>query len=86
MLDIETPKPSPVTVDLDAITQKVLAIRRGELPPDAVTTEELRAAIAQQREVFAAGAQAKAAKATAKAAKAKAVNGPIDFSSFELKF
>ena len=43
----ETPK----EVDVVELTERVLKIRRGELPPDAVTTEELRAAVSKQRTI-----------------------------------
>lgn len=49
---MDAPKP----VDLQELTERILAINRGELPEDAVTTEELRAALNAQRDRFAKGA------------------------------
>lgn len=45
-----------MTIDIADLTRRVLAIRRGELPADSVTDDELRAALEQQRARFAAGA------------------------------
>lgn len=50
----------PTTVDVDSVIQRIQAIRRGELPQDAVSTAELRAAVEAQRQAFAAGAKSAA--------------------------
>jgi hypothetical protein len=50
------------TTDTTDLVSRVLAIRRGELPQDAVTIEELRAAVAAQRKRFSDGAEAAATK------------------------
>lgn len=72
----ETPK----EVDVVELTERVLKIRRGELPPDAVTTEELRAAVSKQRTIFAEGVtKESAAKKPTKPKK----QGAIDFSALE---
>lgn len=44
------------TVDVEDVIRRVQAVRRGELPDDAVSVEELRAAVNAQRCAFAAGA------------------------------
>lgn len=48
------------TVDVDNVIQRIQAIRRGELPQDAVSTEELRAAVEAQRNAFAGSAKSAA--------------------------
>lgn len=53
----------PTTVDVDSVIQRIQAIRRGELPQDAVSTAELRAAVEAQRQAFAASTKAAGAKA-----------------------
>lgn len=67
----------PTQVDLDELTSRILAIRRGELPADAVTAEELRAAIQIQRERFKAGGEKAAAK---KSSTPKKSSATIDFT------
>lgn len=68
-------------IDLDELANRVLAIRRGELPADAVTDDELRAAIQQQRERFKASAE----KATKRASPAKKSTArDFDFSGVSL--
>lgn len=39
----------PTTVDVENVIARIQAVRRGELPEDAVSVEELRAAIQAQR-------------------------------------
>lgn len=46
----------PSTVDVELVIERIQAIRRGELPAESVSIEELRAAVAAQRMRFAAGA------------------------------
>lgn len=58
-----------MTIDIADLTRRVLAIRRGELPADSVTDDELRAALEQQRARFAAGAVREGTPKTKKAAK-----------------
>ena len=43
----------PTTVDIDDVIRRIQAVRRGELPDDAVSIEELRAAVQAQRSRFA---------------------------------
>lgn len=59
----------PSTVDVDNIISRIQAVRRGELPDDAVSIEELRAAIEAQRSNFRNSANAVATKAEGKTAK-----------------
>lgn len=63
------------TVDVENVIQRIQAVRRGELPKDAVSVEELRAAIEAQRRRFSlpsatapdtSGADKPAAKRSAK--------------------
>ena len=51
----------PTTVDVDDVIRRIQAVRRGELPQDAVSTEELRAAVEAQRLVFSTSGQREAA-------------------------
>lgn len=48
----------PTTVDIDDVIRRIQAVRRGELPGDAVSIEELRAAVQAQRSRFATTGQA----------------------------
>ena len=43
------------TVDVEDVIRRIQAVRRGELPQDAVTTEELRKAVEAQRRRYASG-------------------------------
>lgn len=43
------------SVDVEDVIRRIQAVRRGELPEDAVSVEELRAALAAQRKRFAGG-------------------------------
>ena len=43
------------TVDVEDVIRRIQAVRRGELPEDAVSVEELRAALSAQRKRFAGG-------------------------------
>lgn len=45
----------PSTVDVDDVIRRIQAARRGELPADSVSIEELRAAVEAQRRRFATG-------------------------------
>lgn len=63
----------PTTVDVDDIIARIQAVRRGELPDDSVSVEELRAAIQAQRQRFTASAAGTAvAPGEAKPKKARA--------------
>lgn len=42
----------PTTVDVEDVINRIQAVRRGEMPEDAVSVEELRAAIESQRRRF----------------------------------
>lgn len=42
----------PTTVDVNDVIRRVQAVRRGELPDNAVTIEELRAAVEATRTAF----------------------------------
>ena len=42
----------PTTVNVDDVIARLQAVRRGELPDDAVSIEELRAAVNAQRAAF----------------------------------
>ena len=44
------------TVDVDDIINRIQAVRRGELPEDSVSIEELRAAVTAQRQRFSTSA------------------------------
>jgi hypothetical protein len=72
--------PVAPALNLEELTQRVLAIRRGELPPDAVTTDELRQAVAMQRKAFAVGADAVKAKAEKPKTTKPKKQGAIDFN------
>ena len=64
------------------LVERILAIRRGDLPDDAVTVEELRAAVEQQRQKFkqmATGEMAAAASAKATSKKPSIDFGNITF-------
>lgn len=61
----------PTTVDVDNVIERIQAIRRGELPADNVSVEELRAALAAQRQRFTATAQAPRIEGEAKPKKVK---------------
>lgn len=69
----------PTVVDPNEIAEKIRKMRRGELPPDAVSIETLRAAIQATQKRFAVSGEAvEKVKATRKTA-AKA-SGKIDTS------
>lgn len=53
----------PTTVDVGDVIRRIQAMRRGELPADSVSVEELRAAIEAQRQNY-----AQTGKASARAA------------------
>ncbi len=69
----------PTTVDVAAVMLKIQQVERGELPEDAVSIEELRAAIEAQRR----GYQTEATEAAPKKASSKkaASNLSFDFSN-----
>lgn len=72
----------PDTTDLVA---RVLAIRRGELPQDAVTIEELREAVAAQRKRFVDGEAApKTTKASGTKRKASSSGQEFNFDEVSL--
>lgn len=52
------------SVDVDDVIRRIQATARGELPPDSVSVEELRAAIEAQRRSFSAAANPPATSAT----------------------
>jgi hypothetical protein len=56
-------KIDPSTVDVDNVIARIQAVRRGELPADNVSIEELRAAVEAQRNAFAAGIGAASTRA-----------------------
>lgn len=45
-------------VDVDEIVQRILKIKLGELPPDAVSVEEMRQALAKSRAGYKASGEA----------------------------
>jgi hypothetical protein len=58
-----------MTIDLDVLAKKILDEKAGLIPPGSVTVEELREALNQQRQKFAAGSSAVTAGATTSRAK-----------------
>ena len=46
------PQIDPTTVDVNDVIARIQAVRRGELPEDAVSIDELRAALQAQRDRF----------------------------------
>lgn len=44
----------PTTIDVDDVIRRIQAVRRGELPEDSVSIEELRAAVEAQRRAYSA--------------------------------
>lgn len=54
-----------MAIDLDVLAKKILDEKAGLLPPGSVTVEELREALNQQRQKFAAGSSAAPAGTTA---------------------
>lgn len=65
-------------INIDDLRQRVLAVRRGELPPDAVSVTELRAAIEAQRTKF-----RPASTVTGGGGKTKSKAISVDLSSFD---
>ena len=66
----------PTTVDIDDVIRRIQAVRRGELPNDAVSIEELRAAVQAQRSRFATTDQAATARDTTAAGTPKRKKTP----------
>lgn len=66
----------PTTVDIDDVIRRIQAVRRGELPDDAVSIEELRAAVQAQRSRFASTGQAATASDTTAAGTPKRKKAP----------
>lgn len=71
----------PTTVNVDELIQRIQAVRRGELPSDAVSIDELRAALEAQRQRF--STSAKAAESTVKA-KGSSTRRSIVVPTFDL--
>lgn len=70
------------TVDVQAVMKKIQDVKNGLLPEDAISTEELRAALAKQRASYGNEAVEGATKAAKKASSKKAAgNLSFDFSN-----